>query len=68
MRTILKKRCFKCGEINLFFRLSDVLKIIGVSINGKPIIEKNVDGRALCDEYLRTTEPFQVRKAGMSLI
>lgn len=44
----IEKPCLKFKDSILFFELGDGLRIVGIPIDGKPDIEKNVNKCALC--------------------
>ena len=58
----------KIRNNNLFFGLGDVLRIISLQIDGKPIIVKNVDGRVLCGEYIGTHSSVSEHISRISLV
>lgn len=47
----IERRCFRLGDTNIFFGLGDVLRIMAIPIDGRPIIETDEDPSELCKEY-----------------
>lgn len=54
----VQKSCLSFVEINLYFGLGDVWRITSLLIDGKVIVVKDVNRRALCEEFAHYVRSF----------
>lgn len=64
----VQKSCLSFVEINLYFGLGDVWRITGLPIDGKVIVVKDVNRRALCEGFLSMDSCVSDHTSGISLV